>query len=263
MMPERLVLIRHGLSELNVLNKKLKKENLPFPKEFHDIPDREYRLAKEGVLQAKATGKWLKKEYGGFHFGPYFHERSVVICSDFVRAKETCYHVLNSAGFDKSEIIIDPLVGERNWGAFHLVDSSEQIAYLRKLKKRDPLFFPMPDGETISETRNRTRTLLERCSRQFEDKNVFVITHGEFIESLISEVFHFRTEQHVSFFESDLGDIKNCQVFEIRSIDGKFKLFRTSNPYLKEFGDWKEIPKSKVKIEDLLKEIDQYKHIIK
>lgn len=253
MMPKNLVFIRHGESELNLINRELKKSKKAFPKELEMIPDREYRLSKKGVEQAEATGQWLAQNFDKF---------DVIVCSDHVRAKETCAIICKFANWTDAEVICDPLISERNWGFFHLV-SVEKREELLSLKKRDPFNFPMPDGETLLQARNRSKSFLDRSSRQWSDLNVLVVSHGEFIESIWSEIGKFRTETQIEFFSSPEGDIKNCQVIHFRSNHGKIDEVKSSNPYLKEFGSFKKINKEKLTVSKLFEEVNLYPHQIK
>lgn len=250
-MPNTLILIRHGESELNVITRNCKKNKTEYPKLVKEIPDREFRLSPEGVKQAIATGEYLKIYHGLI---------DVVYCSDFIRARETAALVLKNAELTSLKVKVDPQLGERNWGNFADI-SLEDREKMIELKKKDPLHFPMPNGETILETRNRTRTFLDRLSRQHSEQNVLVFSHGEYIESIWSEIAHFRTETQRSFFKTSDGDIKNCQVVEFSSdSEGKLKYVKSSNPYFGYYGKKTKIESSDLSIDELLEEVNQYPH---
>lgn len=252
-MPERLVFIRHGESELNVISRRLKKSNEEYPEFSKTTPDREFRLSKKGVHQAQVTGEWLSKEYPkGF---------DIIYVSDFVRAKETCALICKSAGWNDVQIHVDPQLVERNWGVFNLKNSDRRKELL-VAKKRDPLYFSMPHGETMLEVRTRTRVLLDRCARQFAGKRVLVISHGEYIEAIWSEIAKLRTETQKKFFESPAGDIKNCQVVEFKSDSQRLDEVRSSNPELKILGDWNKIARETLTPAQLLEEVNEYPHHI-
>lgn len=252
-MPEKLVFVRHGESEMNVLSRSLKKNNEEFPEFAKTTPDREFRLSKKGVEQARKTGEWLKKEYPqGF---------DVIYVSDFVRAKETCALICEQAGWTNVEIHVDPQLVERNWGEFNS-KNSERRKKMLELKKRDPLYFSMPHGETMLEVRTRTRVLLDRCARQFVGKKVLVVSHGEYIEAIWSEIAHLRTETQKEFFESPAGDIKNCQVVEFKSDTQRLAEVRSSNPNLNIWGDWTKIARETLNPQELLEEVNKYPHHI-
>jgi broad specificity phosphatase PhoE len=250
-MPKNLVLVRHGESELNVISKHLRKNDGEYPESYRNTPDREYRLTLRGREQAKEAGEYLKKKYDKF---------DIIYVSDFIRARETVALICVAAGWDDVQIKIDPQLGERHWGNFNLLDSNTRKDLL-KLKKRDPIYFPMPDGETLLETRTRSRTFLNRCSRQYGDKKILVITHGEYIESIWSEIAHFHTETQKEFFESHKGDIKNCQIIDFESKNGKFHSVSSSNVSLNIFGEKEVLEKTTYSPKEILAEVNKYKKL--
>lgn len=252
-MPKSLILVRHGESEANIVQKQAKKDkSFVYPKDYMTTPDREVRLSALGREQTKKTGEYLKTQYP--------NGVDVVIVSDHTRAKETAALVCLSTGWSNIKIQVDPQVGERNWGNFHK-QSPDARAEFFKAKHRDPLHTPISDGETLLEARTRTRVLLERCARQYSGKNVLVFTHGEYIECIWSEIAHMRTEEQVEFFSGPGGDIKNCQVVEFKSSAGKINQVKSSNPHLDELGEFMELNRKVFSPEELLAEVNLYPHM--
>lgn len=256
-MPARLVAVRHGESEANLINKAIKKGIISgYPPGFSEIPDREIRLSKTGVEQTIPTGEWLREQYpDGF---------DLIYVSDHTRAKETAALVCQAAGWHNVEIRIDPLLGERNWGRFTSADR-EQRDHIMEYRNRDPLHTPMPDGETMLETRNRSRELLDRAARELTGKRVLVFSHGEFIEALWSEIAHMNTERQLEFFHSSKGDIRNCQVVEFSAVDpvtekynGSLRWVRSSCPQAKIFRTWSKIERPRYTPDTLLAEVHRY-----
>lgn len=256
-MPARLVMVRHGESEINVINRALKQGRLKeFPAAALSTPDREFRLSETGRGQAVATGPWLADAYpDGF---------DVIYVSDHVRARETAGLVCHAAGWHNVNIRIDPQLGERNWGRFAVVDEERRLETMQH-RQRDPLHAPMPDGETLLETRTRTRVLLERVVRENPGQRVLVFSHGEYIEALWSEIGHFSTEKQRDFFRSADGDIRNCQVVEFSSINpdsgsprGQLRWVRSSCPHAQVVGAWSEFSYQKFTPEELLAGVEQY-----
>jgi len=250
-------MVRHGESEINVINRALKHRTLTaFPAAALTVPDREFRLSANGRRQAIATGPWLSQTYPeGF---------DVIYVSDHVRARETAALVCKSAGWHDTKIRIDPQLGERNWGRFAFVDD-ERRRETMELRHRDPLHAPMPDGETLLETRTRTRVLLERVARENPTQRVLVFSHGEYIEALWSEIGHFSTETQRDFFRSPDGDIRNCQVVEFSSVNpasgdprGQLRWVRSSCPHATVEGTWREFEYQKFTPEELLAGVERY-----
>lgn len=256
-MPERLVLIRHGESQANLLHRALRKGVISeYPPGFAEIPDREIRLSSVGVEQAQRTGTWLAAEYPD--------RFDVIFVSDHVRARETAGIVLQAAGWHDVPIFVDPLVGERSWGRFSQ-SHGELQQKIRGEMKRDPLHAAMPDGESLLHTRQRTRAILERVSREYTDKRVLIFTHGEYIEALWAEVEHMDTERQRSFFHSTAGDIRNCQVVEFSSVDpvdsssdGRLRWVRSSCPQAEHQGSWQPLVRITFTPAELLDVVSHY-----
>lgn len=259
-MPLRLVLIRHGESEANLVSRAVKRGSLPgFPQKFIETPDREFRLSALGREQALLTGPWLARQYPrGF---------DVIYASDHIRARETAALVCKSAGWEKALIRIDPQLGERPWGRFAELEKSEREEILA-LRRRDPLHAPMPEGELLLQTRLRTRLLLERAAREFGGQRVLVFSHGEYIEAIWAETAHMTTEEQARFFEDEAGKIRNCQVVEFSSedpentqSDGKLRWVRSSCPSNGGDGDWRAITPRRFTPDELLRLVESYPHL--
>ncbi|MCP4135525.1 MAG: histidine phosphatase family protein [bacterium] len=258
--PNHLVLVRHGQSEANVIQKAVKNGVLSeYPGELSQTPDREIRLSKLGREQAEATGPWLNRNYPD--------RFDAIFVSDHVRAKETSALLCLSAGWSNCKIFVDPLLGERSWGRFGEADSHTRDRIMLE-RKRDPLHAAMPDGETLLATRHRSRVLLDIIYREFSEKNVLVFSHGEYIEALWAEIEHMTSERQREFFNGPHGHIRNCQIVEFSSVnphtkssDGRIRWVRSSCPHIEEFGHWKPASPVKFSPDDLLKQVDSYKHL--
>ncbi|MEK2647365.1 histidine phosphatase family protein [Bdellovibrio sp. BCCA] len=250
-LPSKITLIRHGESEANIFNRLLDSGKIKSAPDFvKRTPDREVKLTPVGVKQAKETGLALKRDQQADIDRLSF---DYIVCSDHTRAKETMGHILIEAGMTSAEVSIDPLIGERNWGDV-LELSSEQRAHVKKMRKIDPYNSCMPNGEHILITKLRARTLIERLVRGGYE-NVLIVSHGEFIESFISEICKMRTEKFKEFFhDSQVGDIKNCQVITVLSEGGKAKKIHSRNFFYGIDHGEIGIPKEKMTPSDLLAE---------
>lgn len=238
-MPRRLVIVRHGESQANVINRQIKSGAITsYPPEFITTPDREVRLTSAGVVQADKTGTWLATRYPqGF---------AARFVSNHVRAMETAAHLAEGAGWLTESWKIEPLLGERNWGNYQQLPPEER-ARVMALRQRDPNYCPMPDGETLLETRLRSRELLNGLGR-YSGRDILIVTHGEFAEALWSEIVHMSTERQIDFFSSRDGKIGNCQVIEFSAEDpetdewnGKLRWVTSSCPHEGKAGNWKRL----------------------
>jgi len=259
-MPSRMVLIRHGESQSNIVQKAIKKKTIAtYPEGFTQIPDREFRLSKKGQEQAKITGSWLKTQYPqGF---------DIICVSDHIRARETAALVCQYADWHDCQIRIDPLLGERSWGNFQSSHEHKRDA-LMALRRRDPLHAAFPDGESLLFTRLRARNLIQKAAAQFADRRVLIFSHGEYIEAFWSELAHWSTEKSLNFFHSGAGNIRNCQVVEFSnsnpntlSDEGLLRWVKSSCPYAEIYGEWAELPYKKFNPRELLKTVDKYPHL--
>jgi len=256
-MPRWLTLLRHGESQANLIQRASKKGLITeYPEAFLRTPDREIRLSRRGREQAELTGKWMAKEYP--------HGFDVILVSNHVRAMETAAIVCKAAGWTKTAMRLDPLLGERNWGAFSQA-APERRGELMELRERDPLHMPMPDGETTLMTRLRSRTLLERASREYSGKTMLGVTHGEYVESAWAEIAHLSTEEQRELFSSERGNLRNCQVIEFSAEDpttlawdGKLRWVRSSCPQANRLGDWGPIERKTFTAAQLLERVEGY-----
>lgn len=72
-----------------------------------------------------------------------------------------------------------------------------------------------------------------------------------------------RTETQRTFFASEAGDIKNCQVVEFQSgANGKFSQVKSSNPDLSQFGSWTQINREDLTPEEILAEVSTYPNLV-
>ena len=72
-----------------------------------------------------------------------------------------------------------------------------------------------------------------------------------------------RTEEQIEFFSGEGGDIKNCQVVEFASVNGKLGQVKSSNPHRDEMGSWSRLERKLFAPEELLIEVNKYPHMVK
>jgi broad specificity phosphatase PhoE len=154
-------------------------------------------------------------------------------------------------------------LGERTWGEFSELDEAAQSVLLDR-RKRDPFHTYLNGGESMLQARLRSRALLERLSREHPGEVVVVFTHGEFIESLWSEIEHMSTEAHAPFFHSPEGNIRNCQLVLFRSVSAgldlpfKIKTVESFCPTRNEFHRERELRRKPLSAAALLTEAETY-----
>lgn len=247
-MPERLILVRHGQSEGNV------NESI-----YQDKPDNTLRLTKLGWEQARKAGKTLRQEIlqkekdtsyrstasGGSSSSTTSSNNPSVhfIISPYVRTMET-WHGIASAWSDPDEEFghitdkderrrqwykrlqdmgitwqEDPRIREQDFGNY------QDPCAIQKAKKERHRFgvfyYRFPNGESASDVFDRVSTFLDslwRCFDMNRSKNYVLVTHGISIRVLLARYFHYSIDQ----FNVMLNP-KNCEMCVLKH-DGKGKL---------------------------------------
>ena len=224
-MPNKLILVRHGQSEGNVSEKI-----------YQTKPDNSISLTKLGWEQARMAGKGLKESIIGPDESIHF------IVSPYVRTVET-FHGMLSAWvdpsefnhiFDKNERTIawykkcfemgitwseDPRIREQDFGNY------QDPAAIEKAKQErhefGTFYYRFPHGESASDVFDRVSTFLDSLWRSFDSKkakNYVVVTHGISIRVFLARYFRYTIDQF-----NIISNPKNCEMI-VLSHDGMGKL---------------------------------------
>lgn len=174
-MPQDLVLVRHGESEGNVVQRAYKHGELTeLPSNFLDTHDWHYHLTPEGVAQAQAAGRWLTAQFG--EIAESFDEHYV---SPYIRTRETAAHLGGSA----CAWLVDERLRERDWGVYNSVEPDERkkfFPHTERVRKQTSLRWRPDGGESLmSEVMLRYRDWLDTLNREQSDKRVLAVSHGE------------------------------------------------------------------------------------
>lgn len=259
--PERLVFVRHGQSEANLVQKGLIS---PEPEGFRDRPDINMRLSAKGVEQAQITGQWLKENIPNF-------DRFYV--SPFVRAVETAITL------DISEKwLLDDLIRERDWGEYGKYSREEQERLFvgsTMLKKEFAWYWKPVGGESLSTgVRLRVNSLLTHLSRLEDVKNVICVSHGEFISTSKFVIEKMTPHQWVEMDEDPDKSIFNAMVYEYSRVNPKnsedvrmfFAWRRAICPWdmskSHDNGEWVEIKDKEYLSTELRQFINQYPNLV-
>jgi broad specificity phosphatase PhoE len=173
-MPEDLVLVRHGQSEANIVQKLLKDDPFAeFDYSFYDRHDSEVRLSRRGVEQAEITGDWLRQEFSE-GFDRYY-------VSSLTRTIETAGRLAICGDWD-----IDDRWRERDWGEFGLRRNGLDMSRYdlsQVLKDQNKWYWCPPGGESLGTgVRLRFSNILNSLHREMSGKKVIAVTHGETME---------------------------------------------------------------------------------
>lgn len=213
-MPEKVILIRHGQSMGNI------DELL-----YSTTPDNAMPLTRLGWEQARAAGEILKNKIltpgESVHF----------IVSPYVRTVET-FHGMVSAWCDPKEFSYitnkdkrikawyrrlmemgltwneDSRIREQDFGNYQ---DPETIRKAKKERHRFGIFYyRFPHGESASDVFDRVSTFLDSLWRSFEmnkSRNYVLVTHGISIRVLLARYFRYTIDQF-----NILANPRNCEM---------------------------------------------------
>lgn len=239
-MPDKIIMVRHGQSEGNV-NEELYKTQ----------PDNNIRLTKLGWDQAKMAGQAIRNQIlnnnnttNGNSNNTTTNKASVhFIVSPYVRTIET-FHGLAHAWSDPTQDFghiqdleirkamwykhltklgvtwhEDPRIREQDFGNFQ---NSEVMKKCKSERHKFGVFYyRFPNGESASDVYDRVSTFLDSLWRSFDANratNYILVTHGISIRVLLARYFRYSIDQF-----NMLANPKNCEMV-ILGHDGNGKL---------------------------------------
>lgn len=146
------VLVRHGETDWNLAGRLQGSQDIP--------------LNAAGISQARSLASLLCAE-------PW----DVVITSPLQRAFETAEQIVDPLGFDTSDIIIDPRLRERHYGAAEGLLLAE-----RRSRWPDDIW---PDAETPETMDARTGPAMQELADRYAGKRLVLVAHGSWIRSAL------------------------------------------------------------------------------
>lgn len=204
-MPLDLVLVRHGKSEANCIQKL--ETHTSAEQRVAQRADWQQRLACEGAEQARIAGAWLEAEFGG-PIDTVFDKKYV---SHFVRTTETALHL---AGSETKGWRYDKRIVERSWGTFGATSREEQKeAFRRTVERRevDPLYTAVDGGEALAtDVLLRWRNFVETLHREASGQRVLAVTHGELMWVARFDLERMLPEEWIELDSTQ--KIRNCAV---------------------------------------------------
>ena len=213
-MPQKVVMVRHGQSAGNV------NESL-----YSSTPDNAMPLTPLGWEQARAAGLHLKNNV------LEHPDRVHFIVSPYVRTVET-FHGIASAWCDPNEFRHitdrelrvqawygrlremgltwreDPRIREQDFGNYQQPDQVRQ--YKRERALFGSFYYRFPHGESGSDVFDRISTFLDSLWRSFDmhqSRHYVLVTHGIAIRVLLTRYFRYTVDQ----FQL-LANPKNCEM---------------------------------------------------
>jgi 2,3-bisphosphoglycerate-dependent phosphoglycerate mutase len=179
--PRQLVLVRHGQSLLNVAraHSPVFFTSCEDRDRFANLPDHKVGLSEQGVLQAKETGKALKRL--GFTF-------DVAYDSGYQRTIDTLDHILEAYSPEeritmrrKYDIMFREREGGYSYGMTRAEFEERYPWFHEYWKTMGPIFARPMGGESIADALNRVviakNTLFQEC----DGERVLFVTHGRIL----------------------------------------------------------------------------------
>lgn len=207
--PDRLWIVRHGQSAGNVARDLA--DAAGHAAIDIDIRDVDVPLSDLGHEQAAALGRW-------FAALPEHERPEVLLCSPYVRARQTAKAICEAGGVAESarQPIVDERLREREFGLWDRLttagvkakypDQAEQRALLGKFYHRPP------GGESWADVILRLRGALDTISLHHADRRVLIVCH-QVVVLCLRYILEEMDEAQVLAIDK-AADVVNCGVCE-------------------------------------------------
>lgn len=206
--PARLWLIRHGQSAGNVARDAAHAAGLgriAITTRDVDVP-----LSELGERQADALGRWFAAGSGN-------GRPDAILCSPYLRARETARRFRDAGGADEDETICaDERLREKEFGILDGLTTNgvatelPQQAELRRLLGK--FYHRPPGGESWCDVILRLRGLLDTVSLHYGGRNVMIVAH-QVVVLCLRYVIEGLSEEEILAIDRQ-RDVANCSVTE-------------------------------------------------
>jgi broad specificity phosphatase PhoE len=260
-MPEHLVLLRHGQSEANMVQRTFKRDpGAVAPNGFFDRHDSEMRLSPTGRAQAQAVGDWLRRNdlstFDRYYVSPH------------VRTAETAATL--ALGGDWT---LDTRWRERDWGEFGVlnqVERAQRFGLSQKLKDQNKWYWCPPGGESLATgVHGRFRDILDTLHREAAGQRVLAVTHGEMIDVARFVLERLTPQQWLAQDVDPAYNVKNCQLLHYTRrdpdsgrVDPRIRWMRSVCPWDEAHswrgGEWTEIHRRRFTDAELMELVSRY-----
>ena len=221
-LPLDLVLVRHGQSEANVVQKREKEidaavangesvEPLPEAVAIFSRHDSQQRLTGAGRDQAASAGAWLAEnalrpgDFTGRFVSPYN------------RTLETAALLDPDATWTPDARLV-----ERDWGEYGSTPAPNRknlYPGTERMREANAFFARMAGGESVFDTSFRVREFLGMCAREYNDKKVIAVTHGEVMWATRFVLERLMPHEWQELDEQEDQRITNCSILQYTRLD--------------------------------------------
>jgi broad specificity phosphatase PhoE len=210
--PQILWVARHGQSAGNVARDAAEAAGqVLIDIEYRDI---DTPLSELGREQSRALGRWFARQPA--------HERpQIVLCSPYVRARETATLILQEAGWqtgDALKLRIDERLREKEFGILdRLTKHGIHQKYPELHQQRGHVgkfYFRPPGGESWCDVILRLRSLTEMVTREYGGCRVLVVAHQVIVNCMRYLIENLDEAQILGI--DALGDVPNCGLTSYR-----------------------------------------------
>src|SRR5437763_8508986 len=210
--PSQLWIVRHGQSAGNVARDAAEAAgHVLIDVEFRDI---DTPLSDLGVQQSRALGRWFAEL-------PAPARPQVVLCSPYVRARDTARLILEEAGWKAGNDLrlrVDERLREKEFGILdRLTRHGIRQKYPELNAQRSHVgkfYFRPPGGESWCDVILRLRSLTEMVTREYAGQRVLVVAH-QVIVNCMRYLLEDLDESAILAIDR-LGDVPNCAVTSYR-----------------------------------------------
>ena len=213
-MPNHLIFVRHGQSEANVIQKHTRHGvDMAVVRMLFARPDWRHRLSTAGVEQAAQVGEWIRQHIADVQ------TFDALYTSPFLRTRETAAHI---GGAHTSGWTIDSRLVERYWGIYGKMSREEQrerFPLTAAQKEDDPWNIRLDGGESLADVHDRFRDFQATLHREQAGKNVFVVTHGDFMNVARSEIERLLPEEWEALDSDKRYKVKNCTILHYTRVN--------------------------------------------
>lgn len=213
-MPRDLIFVRHGQSEANIVQKT--DDHGVDPDIAHQLfarPDWQHRLTELGRSQAEKAGVWMRENISEFE------SFDSLYVSPFLRTRETASYL----GGEKVEgWTIDDRLVERSWGVYGSVPRAEQRSQFpltAEAKLSNPWYIRLDGGESMPDVYARFRDFQGTLHREFADKRVVAVTHGDFINAARYGIERLTPEEWEKLDGDPNYTIRNCTILHYSRVN--------------------------------------------